>query len=334
MLWWHVCGVCVMDITLADAKKQIRDNLVAGSSGDAHGIVGVGIDPTENSGQGSLVVFYSDQYVAEDSIDSLLGKSKIQIDLRPGKFPLDFALPEEVGSHALKNLFTNLTAPTLSPSMSICQQGQRSGRLGCFVKLADNSIFALTLRHMFAPPPSPPPPSVLLDVYSCVNNAPLRVIGDSLKLSVIGLVNSAECAMFKPSAGATLQRDSQISGNFIKTREDLVAISGKKVKCLSSGRSGIVVDADAIIKYSLPPDTGDRVLFVSQVLVKNAEPAPLGSDGESGSLVVLGEATDSFQINDAVGLYAWTSNTQQYHFVTPFYACASKLGIASIFNPP
>ena len=133
MLWWHVCGVCVMDITLADAKKKIRDNLVAGSNGDAHGIVGVGIDSTENSGQGSLVVFYSDQYVAEDSIDTLLGKAKIKIDLRPGKFPLDFASPEKMNSHStLNNFLTNLATPTLAPSMAICQQGQRSGRLGCF----------------------------------------------------------------------------------------------------------------------------------------------------------------------------------------------------------
>ena len=105
------------------------------------------------------------------------------------------------------------------------------------------------------------------------------------------------------------------------------------MKCLSSGRSGIIVDTDAIIKYSLPPDTGNRSYLFHRLLVKNAEIAPVGSDGESGSLMVLGEAAGSFQISDAVGLYAWTSNTQQYHFVAPFYACASKLGIVSIYNP-
>jgi len=324
-----------MNASLKAAKDQVHGDLIAGRN---IGVVGVGIDPGGGGGSGSLELFYSDRILADAIVFNINENFGVRVNPRAGEIPV---LPLGwlvLANRGVRDFFGNLMHPQLSgrldpaspvtllPRMKICQQGQEAGRLGCFVKLADGSVHALTARHLFTDDSA--------EIHSFDGFRAKDKIGNSLKLSSLNSVNSSECARFKPIPGAVFLGDNKISGGFIPDKTDMSVIEGKKVRCLSSGAVGVVLEIEGTIMYPLPASPSARKLFDLQVFVKNAGAAAFGGPGDSGSLVVLEEKAGSFNVGDAIGLYTWASGMQKYHFVTPFYDCVSQLGIVSIPNPP
>jgi hypothetical protein len=216
--------------------------------------------------------------------------------------------------------------PVITPRTTICQKGRGPGQVGCFAELLNGSTVALTAHHLFDGSTGNVNRH---DGFRC-----LGVIGDTLMLPTLDRVNSSEGATFSPVEGSILRGHELISEGFanevtIRTAEMRMARS----LGLSDPGLGLVLDTDATISYPMPGYPMDRLfIFDSQILIRDADTRhSFGVPGDSGALVVLNEGTDALEMGDALGLYTWTDQVQ-YHFVTPFFLCASKFGIAKIKN--
>ena len=212
--------------TLQEWKRKVRTQMIAQQS---PGVVGVGIDPTRLQ----LIVFSIASGLARDFVVRLLGGDALRdIRLVSGRvLRIKAFLPSEVKGYSELLLRATISVASLQlfPASGIQPgNGGDSGCLGCFVKLANGTVAALTVRHLFHDA------SAGRDVYFFDDRGSF-LCGTSVALGSLtpGVVNDSDCALFSLLQFVVPENSGSLSGNHVRNG-DLKKTEGFSVKNVAS----------------------------------------------------------------------------------------------------
>jgi hypothetical protein len=237
---------------LEDARECIRKQLLAGQ---APGVLGAGIDPTLES-ESKLVVFASDVGVAEEFLATLLKDKFKLVSLRSGPLAPAGGLrrPTAVRVFGIfSGLYRKLVSLVLGDAPAILPLDGHKGRLGCFVKLNNGIIMALTVGHVFRHRDLKNPQTNQV-VYcpdiggNCDSDSMGRASAFSSLKSARGESNAVDGALIDP---IDIPSESTVKRAVIK-EADLGSIEGKVAVNLAPGTDpGTILDTQGFIKYEV-----------------------------------------------------------------------------------
>lgn len=317
---------------LIDKKNIVRDAL---RRGEIPGVVGVGVDRLAEI----LRVFHyqNKETRAKKSILNLLGPSFAdRVGFQPFRQRTLKAKRVRRGFLRTRQDVVAPEAVTLQPADQIAPAKGQEGRLGCFVAVSQGTVAALTVEHIFHEKGTKQGVSVRTcpdDLPQCLTGVGVTREAFSRLQGGIGIVNNADCTLFFPNGYVVLKPGEHKNKGFVSAG-DIEKTNLLTVKGLT-GHLGQVLDADSAIKYSVFLADGKQheVLLDQQILIQSDD---LGSEGDSGMLVVLDEqdVSKTFAVGDALGLYIAIIDTGEFHFVTPLHACLTAVGAKEVHIPP
>jgi hypothetical protein len=306
-------------ITLLAAKDQVRRGLLDGTS---KGIIGVGIDSRPNPHR--LIVFAEDAPQAEKFINGIGAKDFSDVFRQTSAFLEFFRMENFV--HHLQGFFPAPPADpiTLTATSQVKPENGNSGRLGCFVKLANGSTAAITAAHLFHGRNSQKVSTGAAEVGQSKDIVHLKATE----------FNQADAALFVPSVD--LVKNEDLSGGFVSAALVESTVNAKVTHLIgrSSSKDGTVLDTSAAVKIPIysAPDAYEWYVFDGQILVDGSD---FGIEKHSGSPVIMADdgPANTVKKGDVIGLYSSIVRSGQYHFITPIHACMAALGATAIHQP-
>jgi hypothetical protein len=308
--------------SLMEYKAVVRGKVL---SHEWPGVVGVGVDAQASV----LIVFTLDKASTATLLFEQFGA---ELD---GHYVLVSGKVASGGARRWLGVETAMPSSglfALPPSSPIKPNPGDLGSLGCFVRLLDNSVGALTVRHCFYGKAPGQNVNACEAINSCNTLGGKSVKLGNLLAVTAGGVNDCDCALFQVNAGTMSPRnDGRLSGGYVSAGSASNATNAGVVN-LSSRLSARVIDVDSTITYQVVlgnkgPQGNflfEDVLLDHQILVQGIG---FGVFAESGSPVIM-EADDSggqFQAGDILGLYSVEFTECNFHYLTPLFRCMDEL---------
>ncbi len=217
--------------------------------------------------------------------------------------------------------FCGTGTPNLYPDSEITPEKGKEGILSCFVKDANGDPHGLTVEHLFV--------ERAVDVCSQAGRA--GTFARDGELAAKGEA-PADCAVFSVNPKAVL--NSNLASGYVEST-DLPSTEKLGVYRASDGALvATVASVTACVKYSIDA-VDEQTAVTSKKPVKATDQillydktGKLAGEGESGSLILMGDVGGSFKKGAPLGLCTAFFTGREWFVASPLAACLDQLKVS------